>query len=222
MTPVSTPEVGADRNDSSQRRPTAKKLDLWGVVFRPSTFDPQKRYPVVERVETDPKGFFTPKTFDAAHPHQALADRGFIVVQVDARGTSGRTKAFQDASWRNISDAGLADRVDWIRALAAHDASLDLTRVGIFGSNTGARTALRALLLHGDVYRAAVADGGPHEPRWSRMEDVEPWMGYPIGPHYAEQSNLNHLSRLQGDLLLMVGGRDRQSTPKTLCGSPPS
>lgn len=187
--------------------------DLWGVVFRPSNFDPAKKYPVVEHVYAGPQGFFTPKAFDVWHHHRELAELGFIVVQLDAPGTAGRSKAFHDACWMNVADAGLKDRVAWIKALGAKHPECDLSRVGIYGTSAGGQTALRALLMHGDFYRAGVADCGCHDNRVDKQWWNEQWMGYPVGPHYAEQSNVTQAHRLSGDLLLMVGEVDTNVDP---------
>jgi dipeptidyl aminopeptidase/acylaminoacyl peptidase len=192
---------------------TDGKTDLWGVVFRPSNFDPSKKYPVVEHVYAGPQGFFTPKAFDVWHHHRELAELGFIVVQLDAPGTAGRSKAFHDACWMNVADAGLKDRVAWIQALGAEHPECDLTRVGIYGTSAGGQTALRALLMHGDFYRAGVADCGCHDNRVDKQWWNEQWMGYPVGPHYAEQSNVVQAHRLTGDLLLMVGEVDTNVDP---------
>ena len=91
--------------------------------------------------------------------------------------------------------------------------SLDLERVGIYGGSAGGQSALRALLAHGDFYRAAAADCGCHDNRMDKIWWNELWMGWPLGPHYAEQSNVTQAHRLQGKLLLIVGALDRNVDP---------
>ncbi len=90
---------------------------------------------------------------------------------------------------------------------------MDLDRVGIYGGSAGGQSALRALLAHGDFYNVAVADCGCHDNRMDKIWWNEPWMGWPIGPHYAEQSNVTQAHRLEGKLLLIVGELDRNVDP---------
>jgi dipeptidyl aminopeptidase/acylaminoacyl peptidase len=144
---------------------------------------------------------------------QALAELGFIVVQMDGMGMSYRSKAFHDVCWRNLADAGFPDRVLWIRAAAAHEPAMDLERVGIYGGSAGGQNAMRALLDHGDFYHVAVADCGCHDNRVDKMWWNELWLGWPVGSQYAESSNVEHAHRLQGKLLLVVGELDRNVDP---------
>ena len=93
------------------------KTDIWGIIIRPMNFDPTKKYPVIENIYAGPQGSFVPKTFSAIAPDQALAELGFIVVQIDGMGTSNRSKAFHDVAWKNLGDAGFPDRILWHKAV---------------------------------------------------------------------------------------------------------
>jgi len=187
--------------------------DIWGVIFWPSTFDASRRYPVVENIYAGPHGQFVPKAFRAWHGSRDLAELGFIVVRIDGMGTNWRSKAFHDVCWRNLGDSGFPDRIAWMRAAAAERPAMDLDRVGIYGGSAGGQSALRALLAHGDFYHAAVADCGCHDNRMDKIWWNELWMGWPIGPHYEEQSNVTNAGNLTGDLLLIVGELDRNVDP---------
>ena len=81
------------------------RSDVWGIVIRPTTFDPRLKYPVVENIYAGPHGSFVPKTFSAQAGMQAIAELGFVVVQIDGMGTSNRSKAFHDVAWKNLADA---------------------------------------------------------------------------------------------------------------------
>jgi dipeptidyl-peptidase 4 len=187
--------------------------DIYGVIFRPTNFDADCKYPVIEDIYAGPQSAFVPKRFSAFHRQQGLAELGFIVVKIDGMGTSHRSKAFHDVCWQNLGDAGFADRIRWIRAAAAEYPSLDLERVGIFGGSAGGQNALRGLLAHGDFYHVGVADCGCHDNRMDKIWWNEQWMGWPVGPHYAESSNVTHAHRLTGKLLLIVGEADRNVDP---------
>jgi dipeptidyl-peptidase-4 len=156
---------------------------------------------------------YVPKSFSTWLGLRDIADLGFVVVQVDGMGTNWRSKAFHDVASRNLADAGFPDRIAWMKAAAATRPWMDLDRVGIYGGSAGGQNALGALLFHGDFYDVAVADCGCHDNRVDKMWWNEAWMGYPVGPEYAANSNVTHAHRLQGKLLLIVGGVDRNVDP---------
>jgi dipeptidyl aminopeptidase/acylaminoacyl peptidase len=172
--------------------------EIWGLFFRPTQFDPSRKYPVIENIYAGPHGSHVPKNFAAFHASQAQAELGFIVVQIDGMGTSNRSKAFHDVAWRNIGDAGFPDRIRWHQAAAARYPQYDITRVGIYGGSAGGQNAMRALLFHNDFYKVAVSYAGCHDNRMDKIWWNEQWMGWPLGPHYAASSNVDHASRLQG------------------------
>ena len=164
--------------------------DIYGVIWRPKNFDPNKKYPVIECIYAGPQDSFAPKPFRASSQQQTLADLGFIVVQMDGMGTSNRSKKFHDVCWKNLADAGFPDRILWIKAAAAKYPSCDLTRVGLYGTSAGGQNALRGLLDHGDFYKAGVADSGCHDNRMDKIWWNEQWFGWPVDESYARSSNV--------------------------------
>ncbi|HLU38647.1 MAG TPA: prolyl oligopeptidase family serine peptidase, partial [Planctomycetota bacterium] len=187
--------------------------DIYGILITPSTFDSARRYPVIEHIYAGPQGAFVPKAFGIVSEPRALAELGFVVVQIDGMGTNWRGKAFHDVCWRNLGDSGFPDRIAWIRAAAATRPWMDLSRVGIYGGSAGGQSALRALLAHGDFYHVAAADCGCHDNRMDKVWWNELWMGWPVGEHYAQQSNVTLARNLRGKLLLTVGELDRNVDP---------
>jgi dipeptidyl aminopeptidase/acylaminoacyl peptidase len=189
------------------------KTDIWGVIYRPSTFDPARKYPVIEQIYAGPHDAFVPKAFAAFSAMQAQAELGFIVVQIDGMGTSNRSKAFHDVCWKNLADAGFPDRILWHKAVAAKYRWYDVTRVGIYGHSAGGQNALAALLFHPEFYKAAVSSCGCHDNRMDKIWWNEQWMGWPLGPEYAAASNVENAWRLKGRLLLSVGEIDDNVDP---------
>ncbi len=187
--------------------------DIYGILHWPKDFDPQKRYPVIESIYAGPQDSFVPTSFRVSYGSERLCSRGFIVVQIDGMGTSNRSKKFHDVCWKNLGDSGFPDRILWMKAAAAKYPCMDLSRVGIYGTSAGGQSALRALLAHGDFYKAAVSDSGCHDNRMDKIWWNEQWMGWPVGPHYEEQSNVTQAHNLQGKLLLMFGELDRNVDP---------
>ncbi|HMS55606.1 MAG TPA: prolyl oligopeptidase family serine peptidase [Fimbriimonadaceae bacterium] len=188
--------------------------DIWGVIWRPTNFDPTKKYPVVEQIYAGPQGFFVPKQWSVPTGNAAqIAELGFVVVQIDGMGTDGRSKAFHDVCYKNLKDAGFPDRILGMKALAAKYPYLDLNRVGIYGGSAGGQNAMAALLWHGDFYKAAVADCGCHDNRMDKVWWNEQWMGFPVDKAYEDSSNVVHASKLTGKLLLTVGELDTNVDP---------
>jgi dipeptidyl-peptidase 4 len=189
------------------------KTDIYGIIIRPSNFDPAKKYPVIEEIYAGPQGAFVPKSFGTQTRQHAIAELGFLVVQIDGMGTALRSKSFHDVCWKNLGDAGFPDRIAWMKAAAAKYPEMDLTRVGIYGGSAGGQSSTGALLRHGDFYKVAVSDCGCHDNRMDKIWWNEQWMGWPVGPEYAESSNVTQAKNLKGKLLLIVGELDRNVDP---------
>jgi dipeptidyl aminopeptidase/acylaminoacyl peptidase len=191
------------------------KTDIWGVIYRPTNFDPSKKYPVIENIYAGPQGSFVPKNFGAYNQMQAQAEVGFIVVQIDGMGTNNRSKAFHDVAWRDLKDAGFPDRILWHKAVAAKYPYYDITRVGLYGTSAGGQNSLGGLLFFPDFYKVAVSAAGCHDNRMDKIWWNEQWMGWPIGEQYAESSNVDNAYRLQGKVLLVVGEMDNNVDPSS-------
>jgi len=188
--------------------------DIHGVILRPKNFDPKKKYPVIENIYAGPHGAFVPKAFRAWHGHKSeMAEAGFIVVQIDGLGTNHRGRDFQQVAYKNLKDSGFPDRIKWLKSAAEKYPQMDLSRVGIYGGSAGGQSSTAALLHHGDFYKAAVSDCGCHDNRIDKMWWNEQWLDWPVNESYLENSNLTHLSKLQGALMLTVGEMDRNVDP---------
>ncbi|HEY2820046.1 MAG TPA: DPP IV N-terminal domain-containing protein [Candidatus Acidoferrum sp.] len=183
--------------------------DLYGVIWRPTSFDPSKKYPIVEMVYTGPQGFFVPKTFEGTlrTQQQAIAELGFITVMVDGRGTTGRSRAFHEFSYRNLGGS-FEDHVAMIKQMAAQYPYMDIGRVGIYGTSAGGYGSAHAMLAFPDFYKVGVSISGDHDARLDKAWWNELYQGYPLGPDYAEQSNVTMANRLKGHLMLVHGDID--------------
>lgn len=196
---------------------------IWGLIVRPTDYDPNRRYPVIENIYAGPHDSFVPKTFwpfglhsggDKVIGMQAMAELGFIVVQIDGMGTMNRSKAFHDVAWKNLGDSGFPDRIAWHRALAAQDASYAMDQgIGIYGASAGGQSALGALLFHPEVYTVAVAYNGCYDNRMDKISWNEQWLGWPVDDSYSRASGVDNAHRLQGQLLLIVGEQDTNVDP---------
>ncbi|WP_025883038.1 DPP IV N-terminal domain-containing protein [Segatella paludivivens] len=190
--------------------------DIWGIIQRPTNFDPTKKYPVIEYIYAGPGDAYTPKSFIAYNWNTtALAELGFIVVQMDGMGTAWRGKKFEELCYKNLKDAGFPDRELWIKAAAAKYPYIDASNVGIFGASAGGQESTTAVLLHGDFYKAAYSSCGCQDNRMDKIWWNELWMGYPVDKSYEECSNVVNAHKLQGSLMLVVGELDDNVDPSS-------
>lgn len=190
------------------------KTDMWGVIYRPSNFDPSKKYPVIEYIYSGPGDQYVPKTFSSYNWWMtSLAELGFIVVQVDGMTTSFRSKEFEEVCYKNLKDAGLPDHIAWIKAAAQKYPYMDIDRVGIFGCSAGGQESTGAVLFHPEFYKAAYSACGCHDNRMDKIWWNELWMGYPVDESYSACSNVDNAHLLNRPLMLVVGELDDNVDP---------
>jgi len=189
--------------------------DLHGLMYKPSDFDSSRSYPVVNYLYPGPQaGSVGSRSFRASRgDKQAIAELGFVVVEVDAMGTPGRSKTFHDAYYGAMGDNGLPDQVGTIRQLGARHAWMDLDRVGIYGHSGGGFASAAGILRYPDFYKVAVSQAGNHDNRNYEDDWGEKWQGllktYPDGTtNYDNQANQLLAENLKGKLLLAHGTMD--------------
>jgi dipeptidyl aminopeptidase/acylaminoacyl peptidase len=196
------------------------ETDLHGLLFRPLDFDPERTYPIVNYLYPGPQsGSVGSRSFRAAHRDlQSIAELGFIVVELDAMGTPGRSKSFHEAYYGDMGDNGLPDQIAGIRQLATRHAWMDIERVGIFGHSGGGFAAADAIMRYPDFYDVAVSQAGNHDNRNYEDDWGEKWQGllevYPDGStNYDNQANHLLADNLEGKLLIAHGTLDTNVPP---------
>lgn len=211
------------------------KSQLWSVIYTPANFDPNKKYPIVDMQYGSPLTAIVPRNFITAlggvpgygNPI-STARLGFIVIAVDARGTTYRSREFSQANTGRLDNMGLEDHVAAIKQLASAHSWADAERVGISGGSFGGWTSLRAMLEYPDFYRVAVAGVPPGtmytmyaDYHWSTFEgqprysNGSPWrpsaMDKP-GNWSSADSNAQS-GNLKGKLLIVMGELDENVLP---------
>ncbi len=196
------------------------QTDLHGLMYRPTNFDSTRSYPIVNYLYPGPQsGSVGTRSFSAARSDKrALAELGFIVVEVDAMGTPTRSKSFHDAYYGNMGDNGLPDQITMIRQLAARHRWMDLERVGIWGHSGGGYAAADAILRYPDFYKVAVSQAGNHDNRNYEDDWGERYQGLlrrnPDGTtNYDNQANQLLAANLKGKLLIAHGTMDNNVPP---------
>lgn len=182
---------------------------IYGALWKPTHFDPAKKYPIIDHSYTGPHTQMYPSQFrtSIARNNQALAELGFIVMMVDGMGTYGRSKAFHNVSYRNMG-MNLLDHKLAIQQLGEQYEWIDTSRVGIFGHSAGGYDAAHAMLQFPETYDVAVSSSGDHDFRMEKAWWPEMYMGWPVDSLYNQVSNITMADRLEGKLLLVHGGLD--------------
>ena len=191
------------------------KTDLFGFLFRPTNFDPEKKYPIVNHVYPGPQtGSCGPRNFAAAHGDlQSLAELGFVVVCIDGMGTPGRSKAFHEAYYGNQGDATIPDQVAGMKELAERYKWIDIDRAGIYGHSGGGSATAAAMFHFPDFFKVGIAESGNHDNRLYEDDWGEKWTGLEVKnadgtSNYDSQANQNFAKNLKGHLLLAHGTMD--------------
>jgi len=192
-----------------------QKTDLYGLMHKPSGFDPSKKYPVINHIYPGPQsGSVGSRSFSASRSdRQAIAELGFIVVAIDAMGTPMRSKSFHEAYYGNMGDNGLPDQVSGMEQLAERYKWIDIDRAGIYGHSGGGFASTAAILRYPDFFKVAVSGAGNHDNRNYEDDWGEKWQGlleeYPDGStNYDNQANQLLAGNLKGKLLLAHGTMD--------------
>ncbi len=188
------------------------KTNLYGIIVRPTDFNPHKKYPILENIYPGPQGHFVPNTFGAALRLQSMAELGFVAVMIDGRGTSGRSRAFHDFSYHNMGNVFI-DHVAMIKQMAAKYPWMNIHEIGIHGISAGGYGSAHAFLQFPGFYKVCVSISGDHDPRLAKAWWNELYQGYPVGKDYKEQANETIASRLKGHLLLIHGDIDDNVNP---------
>jgi dipeptidyl aminopeptidase/acylaminoacyl peptidase len=194
--------------------------DLYGLMFQPTKLDPNKKYPIINHIYPGPQGgsvgtrAFVPARGDC----QALAELGFIVIEVDGMGNPGRSKKFHDFYYENMGDNTLPDQIAAMKQLAAKYPYIDLERAGIYGHSGGGFATADAMFRYPDFFKVGISEAGNHDNRVYEDDWAEKWQGLlkknPDGTtNYDNQANEDIAKNLKGHLLLAHGTGDTNVPP---------
>src|SRR4051794_4489326 len=193
--------------------------DLYGLMFQPTNLDPNKKYPIVNHIYPGPQtGSVGSRNFSAARGDcQAIAELGFIVVEIDGMGTPWRSKKFHEAYYGDMGDNTLPDQVAGMKQLAERYKFIDIERAGIYGHSGGGYAAAGAMFRFPDFFKVGVSQAGNHDNRMYEDDWGEKWQGLlkknPDGTNYDSQANQNVAQNLKGKLLLAHGTMDNNVPP---------
>ena len=197
------------------------KTDLYGMMFRPASFDPSKKYPIINNAYPGPQsGSVGGRAFTAARgDRQALAELGFIVVTIDGRGTPGRSKSFHDAYYGAMGrDNTVPDQVAGMKDLARQYPGIDLDRASMWGHSGGGFITADAMFRFPDFFKVGIAESGNHDQRQYEDDWGERYQGLLMrnadgSDSYDIEANQSQAKNLKGHLLLAHGTMDNNVPP---------
>ncbi len=196
------------------------QTDLYGLMYKPTNLDTAKKYPIVNHIYPGPQtGSVSGRSFSAARGDaQALAELGFVVVEIDGMGTPWRSKKFHEAYFGNMGDNTLPDQVAGMKELAQRYPWIDLERAGIYGHSGGGYATADAMFRYPDFFKVGISESGNHDNRVYEDDWAEKWIGIlerqPDGSsNYDTQANQSLAKNLKGKLLLAHGTMDNNVPP---------
>ena len=194
--------------------------DLYGLMFKPTTLDQSKKYPIINQIYPGPQsGSVGSRTFSPARGDtQALAELGFIVVQIDGMGTPWRSKKFHEAYFGDMGDNTLPDQVAGMKQLAERYPFIDIERAGIWGHSGGGYASAGAMFRYPEFFKVGISESGNHDNRVYEDDWGEKWIGLleqkaDGTSNYDSQANQTLAGNLKGHLLLSHGTMDANVPP---------
>jgi len=196
------------------------KTDLYGLMYVPTSLDSTKKYPIINHIYPGPQtGSVGGRSFSPARGDaQALAELGFVVVEIDGMGTPWRSKAFHDFYYANMGDNTLPDQIAGMKELATRFKWIDIDRAGIYGHSGGGFATADAMFRYPDFFKVGISESGNHDNREYEDDWGERYQGLLTrGPNgstnYDDQANENIARNLKGKLLLAHGTMDNNVPP---------
>ena len=191
------------------------KTTLYGMMFKPTNFDPGKKYPVVDYVYPGPQtgSVFTFSFMPSRSDHQAMAELGFIVVAINGMGTPWRSTSFHHYWYRNVEDNTLPDQIAGIRELARRYPWIDIQHVGMWGHSGGGNATAAAMFNYPDFFKVGWAESGNYDFRSYENDWGEKYQGLLAtskdgSTNYDSQANELIAKNLKGHLMLVHGAID--------------
>jgi len=199
------------------------KNEIYGMLFRPTNFDPTRKYPIINQAYPGPQsGSVGSRAFSAARgDRQALAELGFVVVSIDGTGTPNRSKSFTDAYYGAMGRHNtIPDQIAGMKELAKRYPWIDIDKTAMWGHSGGGFITADALLRapYNDFFKVGIAESGNHDQRQYEDDWGERYQGplvkNPDGTdNYAIEATQTQAAGLKGHLFLIHGTMDNNVPP---------
>lgn len=196
------------------------KWDIYGLMYTPTNMPPDEKLPVIVYIYPGPQGGSVGSwSFRASRgDNQALAQLGFVVIQLEGSCNPNRSKSFHDACYGDMAENTLSDQIAGLKQLQAKYGFLDLDRVGIWGHSGGGFATAAAMFKYPDFFKVGISESGNHDNRNYEDDWGERYIGLESFDaegvsNYEKQANQSYAKNLKGNLLLIHGGMDDNVPP---------
>jgi len=185
------------------------KLNAW--IIKPTDFDAKKKYPVLMYQYSGPGSQSVANQWNSSNDYwyYMLAQKGYIVVCVDGRGTGFKGADFKKCTYKELGKYEVEDQIDAAKVIAKYD-FVDASRIGIWGWSYGGFMSSNCILKGNDVFKTAIAVAPVTSWRYYDSIYTERYMRTPQenATGYDENSPINHVEKLKGNYLLIHGTAD--------------
>jgi dipeptidyl aminopeptidase/acylaminoacyl peptidase len=195
------------------------QTDIYGVMYVPTNLDPKKKYPIINHIYPGPQGGSVGNWgFSSARgDSQALAELGFVVVEIEGTCNPLRSKKFHDACYGNMADNTLPDQITAMQQLAQKYPYIDIDRAGVWGHSGGGYATAAAMFRYPDFFKVGISESGNHDNRNYEDDWGERYIGLLVTKdgksNYEPQANQLDAKNLKGKLLLAHGTSDDNVPP---------
>ncbi|MBV8820522.1 MAG: S9 family peptidase [Acidobacteriaceae bacterium] len=183
---------------------TKDGASLYARLIKPANFDRTRKYPAIVMVYGGPGAQSVRDSWSGPTWDQALAQQGFVIWQLDNRGSTGRGHAFESAIYRRLGQRELSDQKEGIDYLI-EQGFVDPARIGIYGWSYGGFMTLYSLFNAPDVFRAGIA--GAPVTDWHNYDTIytERYLGLPDENEdgYKASSAVTYADKLKSRLLIV-------------------
>ncbi|MFC3031133.1 DPP IV N-terminal domain-containing protein [Pseudoalteromonas fenneropenaei] len=183
---------------------------LYYRLFQPAQLQPGKKYPVIVNVYGGPHAQRVTNSWRSKNLYfQYMVQQGYLVFQLDNRGSYNRGKKFEDAIYKHLGVVEVADQikgVEYLRSLP----HVDPERIGIYGHSYGGYMALMTMFKAGDYFKAGVS--GAPVTDWALYDThyTERYLGHPAdnAKGYEASAVFPYVQNLKGPLMIYHGMAD--------------
>ncbi|GLU54501.1 S9 family peptidase [Dyadobacter frigoris] len=196
------------------------KTDVYGLMYTPTKLDSTKKYPLVDYIYPGPQGGSVGSwAFSASRrDNQALAELGFVVIELEGTSNPLRSKSFHDMNYGQMAENTLPDQVSGIKQLASKYNWIDTSRVGMHGHSGGGFATACAMFTYPDFFKVGISESGNQDNRNYEDDWGERYIGLLKTDakgvsNYETQANQVYAKNLKGKLMLAHGMMDDNVPP---------
>ncbi len=209
-------ELGLKKAEMFTYKAADGKTTLRGLIQFPSTFDPSKKYPVLVPVYGGPASASNTARETFVTP-SAIAEYGFLVVNLDSRAAPGMGKRTLDSIYLKLGQVEIDDMAEGVKALGNRP-YVDRSRVGIYGTSYGGYSSVMSILRHPELYAAASASSPVTA--WNHYDSIYTerymWIPQENKEGYDAGSAMTYANQLRGRLMLYYGTADNNVHPSNM------